>query len=515
MHRFLVAILSAMVLLSAPRAQAADDYQQHIQPLLATYCITCHSTEEQAGELDLQRLRTLADVRQDPHVGQRMLEQLALDEMPPQDSAQMSAAEKQRLTAWLQATLDEIALASAGDPGAVGLRRLSNAEYSYSIRDLTGIDSLDPAHEFPVDGGAGEGFTNAAAALVMSPTLLTKYLDAAKEVAQHAVLLPDTIAFSPSTSANDWATERLTRIRDFYGRYARADGAMAVDLQGVKFDTNAGGRLPLERYLATLHAERQSLQNNTTTVASVAQAHDLNAKYLGLLWQTLCEPQDSILLRSIQDKWNAGTLSAADIQAWQQVLWRFTSVGHIGKLNGPKQWQEPLSPLVDQLEIRHKLTVPADGSDVMVYLAASEAGDGRHGDFAIWDQPRIVLPSGDELPLEQVDAVWQGLVLRHAAIADQAADYLAAADALERSPDQADTAELAQARFGPRTLSRLARSARNRQQQRHRGPVAADRATGTHAGLRLHQGLDRSGRAERAGQFLRCRCPHPRRDEGS
>src|SRR5690606_30873315 len=187
-------------------------------------------------------------------------------------------------------------------PGAVGLRRLSNAEYTYSIRDLTGVDSLDPAREFPADSGAGEGFTNAAAALVMSPTLVTKYLDAAKEIAEHAVLLPDSIAFSPSTSANDWATERLIRIRELYRRYAASAGAMAVDLRGVKFDTKAGGRLPLERYPAAVHAERESLRHGTWTIGWVADAHDLNAKYVGLLWQMLSEPQEWVLLRSLQAK---------------------------------------------------------------------------------------------------------------------------------------------------------------------------------------------------------------------
>ncbi len=280
----------------------------------------------------------------------------------------------------------------------------------------------------------------------MSPTLLTKYLDAAKEIAEHAVLLPDSIAFSPSTSANDWATERLTRIRELYRRYADSAGAMAVDLQGVKFDTNAGGRLPLERYLAALHAERESLRNGTLTIGSVADAHDLNAKYLGLLWQMLSEPQESLLLRSLQAKWNAGTLAVADIQAWQQALWRFTSVGHIGKVNGPKQWQEPQSPLVDQLELRHKLAAPDDGSDVVVYLAAGDAGDGAAGDDTLWDQPRIVLPSGDELPLEQVGPLWQQLLARRATLVSRAADYLTAADAHERSAAFTAPAELASRR---------------------------------------------------------------------
>jgi hypothetical protein len=31
------------------------------------------------------------------------------------------------------------------------LRRLSNSDYTYTVRDLTGVDSLDPLREFPVD----------------------------------------------------------------------------------------------------------------------------------------------------------------------------------------------------------------------------------------------------------------------------------------------------------------------------------------------------------------------------
>src|SRR5207302_1008359 len=102
-----------------------------------------------------------------------------------------------RLLAWTRSFLDVEARAHAGDPGAVPLRRLSNAEYNYTLRDLTGVD-LQPAREFPADGAAGEGFTNAAEALTeMSPTLLNKYLNAAKETAAHAVLLPDGFRFSP------------------------------------------------------------------------------------------------------------------------------------------------------------------------------------------------------------------------------------------------------------------------------------------------------------------------------
>src|SRR5262249_3498369 len=141
----------------------------------------------------------------------------------------------------------------------VVLRRLSNAEYTYTIRDLTGVESLDPAKEFPADSASGEGFMNVGNSLVMSSSLLTKYLTAARDVASHAVLLPDGIRFSPSTSQRDWTEEKLAAIRAFYAQFTEPGGGSSVNLQGIKFDTKDGGVLPLEQYLrATL--ELRSLE---------------------------------------------------------------------------------------------------------------------------------------------------------------------------------------------------------------------------------------------------------------
>src|SRR5207244_11309986 len=105
--------------------------------------------------------------------------------------------------------------ARAGGPGHVPLRRLSNAEYNATVRDLTGVD-LQPARQFPADGAAGEGFTNAAEALAdVSPTLLNKYLAAAKDIADHALLLPDGFRFSLSKTRRDWTDEGTQHLRQF------------------------------------------------------------------------------------------------------------------------------------------------------------------------------------------------------------------------------------------------------------------------------------------------------------
>ena len=177
-----IASVICVVCALSPSAQAADEatatYTGKILPILDEFCIDCHSTDRPKGELDLERFASINDVRKHPSVWESVLAQLADGEMPPKKKRQPTAQQKQQLMNWVRSTLDAMALANAGDPGTVVLRRLSNREYTYTIRDLTGVASLDPAKEFPIDGAAGEGFTNVGSALVMSPALLTKYLDA-------------------------------------------------------------------------------------------------------------------------------------------------------------------------------------------------------------------------------------------------------------------------------------------------------------------------------------------------
>jgi hypothetical protein len=236
------------------------------------YCLGCHSTAKKAGELDLERFATLADARRGAKAWAHVPEMLNSREMPPKGAKQPTAQQRAKLSNWVQRFLDAEALANAGDPGPVVLRRLNNAEYTYTVRDLTGVSTLDPAREFPADSAAGEGFTNTGNSLVMSPALLTKYFDAGKEIAKHVELLPDGFRFSPSTTRADWTNEALGRIRALYARYSDSGGAETVNLQGIVFKTNDGGRLPVERYISALLAERPALQAGTKTFAAVAAA---------------------------------------------------------------------------------------------------------------------------------------------------------------------------------------------------------------------------------------------------
>ena len=428
------------------------EYQGTILPVLTEYCIDCHNPDKAKGDLDLEPFKSVADLRRHTRVWEKVVDQIAEGEMPPKEKPQPSGEQKTRLMTWVRSTLEHFGREREGDPGPVVLRRLSNAEYTHTIRDLTGVPSLDPAREFPVDGAAGEGFTNTGMALVMSPTLLTKYLDAGKDIASHAVLLPDGIAFSAKTSRRDWTDETLTAIREFYGRFCDSGGGQQVNLQGIKFGTNEGGRLPVEKYLAATLSERERLGRDAGAVDAVARERQLSAKYLGLLWAALNDRTPSQLLDGLRERWRTANPAeaaalAAEIGAWQAALWKFNSVGHIGKLNGPTSWLEPVTPLVPRQDFRVKLAPGADGADVTVWLAAGDAGDGSGDDVVVWENPRLVAPGRPDVMLRDVRAIAVGLDARRARLFAVASQALAAAAEAGQSPDRVDLPALA-ARHG-------------------------------------------------------------------
>jgi Protein of unknown function (DUF1587) len=68
---------------------------------------------------------------------------------------------------------------------------------------------LRPTRAFPADGAAGEGFINAAEALTdISPALFSRYLDAAKDIAQHAVLLNPRTSWTSTVRIRSPALKR-------------------------------------------------------------------------------------------------------------------------------------------------------------------------------------------------------------------------------------------------------------------------------------------------------------------
>ena len=397
-----------------PLAGLADEYRTQTRPLLQQFCPSCHSSVKPAGDLDLERFKTFAEVRRGTKTWLKVIEMLDNGEMPPIESRQPSEEQRKQLRGWVERYLHAEALASAGDPGPVVLRRLNNAEFTYTVRDLTGVE-LEPAREFPTDSAAGEGFTNAGNALSMSPALLSKYLDAGKAIASHAVLLPDGFRFSTFTGQRDRTNETLAKIRQFYRQridVVELGIGTSVGVVNLHGDCQIGqaGRLPLEKYFAATLAERAALTAGGKTIAAVAAERGLNAKYLGLLWANLNSTESSPLLDGVGTRWrNAKPEDAAalavEVASWQRGLWAFNVVGLMGRKGSGSQWMEPANPLVTQQEFRVPIPAVKEGEeakDVVVSLVVTDCGDGNQQDHVVWHQPRLVADKQPDLLLREV-----------------------------------------------------------------------------------------------------------------
>ncbi|MDF1840218.1 MAG: DUF1592 domain-containing protein [Rubripirellula sp.] len=421
---------------------AADDresssvleYRNQIRPLIERYCHDCHSGETTEADIDLNTFATHADVRRQLDVWLKIRNMLDSRQMPPKDSRQPTDDERKRLQTWLRAFLAREAEATAGDPGPVVLRRLNNEEYNYSVRDLTGIASLDPTREFPVDGAAGEGFINTGSAQSMSPALAQKYLDAAKQITRHTVLLPDGITFSPGTSRRDWTDERVADIRRFYSQ-ATVKSDVQIEVGGTGRVPNEGGAIPfVEYFLATLE-EREAISTGKATTKAIADNRGLNAKYLGTLWRTLsAQPTNkegsSPLLDQLRSQWqNATPADVGKLVAWieaqQKVLFKYNSIGHIGEGGKSKIWMEELTPIVTRRDVQVPMRYQEIG-EVSIFLTASDAGDGGSGDVVIWQNPRLTIENGPDIPLRDLAGLKQRLQHAQNEALSRTADYLSA-----------------------------------------------------------------------------------------
>ena len=277
----------AVLLLSSAFAPASlnREFTQEVHPFLDKYCVGCHSGTSAAAQFDLRGYSDISSVVRDHPRWAIASQKLAAKEMPPKGAPQPPEEKRKAIVDWISAVRESEARKHAGDPGAVLARRLSNAEYNYTIRDLTGVD-MRPTREFPVDPANPEGFDNSGESLSMSPALLNKYLQAAREVGDHMVLTPDGFDFSPHPMLVETDREKyaIQRIVNFYERQPTdyADYFQA----------------------AWKYKHRVQLGKPRATLATVANEAKLSAKYLPMVWSILeLEPNAAGPVAKLQDMW--------------------------------------------------------------------------------------------------------------------------------------------------------------------------------------------------------------------
>jgi len=267
-----------IAILAMPAAEGANSaldqqFEQTVRPFVTRYCAGCHSGNTPAAQFDLKAYSTMDTVVRDYPRWALVLEKLTAKEMPPAPMPQPPAEGRQQVIDWIKALRLNVARTNAGDPGLVMARRLSSAEYNYTIRDLTGVD-IRPAREFPVDPANTAGFDNSGESLSMSPALLNKYLQAAREVGDDIVLTPGGFDFAPHPMLVETDRDKyaIKRILDFYQRQP-TDYADYFEA-------------------AWRYKNRRALGKPGATLAGVAAEAKVSPKYLPMIWQILEEPQE-------------------------------------------------------------------------------------------------------------------------------------------------------------------------------------------------------------------------------
>jgi hypothetical protein len=321
---------------SAQGIVAADDLEAEfastIRPMLKAHCEGCHSGDAPEAKFDVTEYFDSHRVTQHLNSWQFLVSRVVIGDMPPADHLDRPSPEViHQLTSWTQRFRRQAAETNRGDPGVVGMRRLNHAEYNHAIRDLTHVD-IRPTKTFPIDPANEAGFDNSAESLTMTPALASKYLDAARLVAEHLVLAPEGIRFAPHPVVTETDRDRycVQRIVDFYRR------------------------LPTD--LADYFLALWDLQRSTRSITEIANTYQVSDRYLTTLAEELLNtPHQVGPLAALQQTWKETVVPCNDQQrardacrslaAYVQEL-RAKLSPKVPSLKGPKGLHEGSQTLV-------------------------------------------------------------------------------------------------------------------------------------------------------------------------
>ncbi|MBL8796162.1 MAG: DUF1592 domain-containing protein [Planctomycetia bacterium] len=208
---------------SQPAAPTADSaYPQDIQAILKAHCFSCHGPEKPKAGLDLTRLQTPTEFRAAHDIWKEAIDLIDRGAMPPAKQPALGKMDRERLLSWLRERIARQVADSAGEPGIVPLRRLTQGEYERTIAAITGV-AIPVKRYLPNDLVGAEGFGNAAAMQTLTSGHLERYLRAAEQVAAHARLLPHRgLVFETTPASPDSGTQLAAYVKDIEAIYGSA-----------------------------------------------------------------------------------------------------------------------------------------------------------------------------------------------------------------------------------------------------------------------------------------------------
>jgi hypothetical protein len=191
-----------MIAVTAAFGQSAIPNEQ---ATLKRYCAGCHNSKVKTAGLALDSL-DVHNVAPESEAWEKVVRKLRTRSMPPAGLPRPDEQTYQATLSSLESSLDA-ASAAKPNPGRTDtFRRLNRTEYHNAIRDLLAID-VDVNSMLPSDDSS-HGFDNVTVG-DLSPTLLERYLSAARKISRLAMGIPprspggDTMTLPPDLTQEE------------------------------------------------------------------------------------------------------------------------------------------------------------------------------------------------------------------------------------------------------------------------------------------------------------------------
>lgn len=295
--RLLLLQLVAVGPLASSTAVRAAETRDVAHSLIRQFCVDCHQSDGAEAGVNLQELASADDVGSRFRVWRKVIEQVEQELMPPESAeAQPTAEQRRRLVALLRQKLQVAAKEHDGEPGAVVLRRLTSAEYGYAIHDLTGID-FETDTGFVSDAVGGAGFTNTGIVQFTQDSTLERYLEAARQVADHAVVGTGPLGFFQDAGQTGFELSAIDRILRIYRRHgfrsAAGEGGKAFGLE----------KYPQAFLVAWRYRHRKRLGNPEATLESLALDAGMDIRFAEYIHSVLSRQSATFPTSEITEAW--------------------------------------------------------------------------------------------------------------------------------------------------------------------------------------------------------------------
>lgn len=169
-----------------PECESSESAIPKLRAAVTNYCIDCHSGASPDGDLDLESALG-SGIERHSEVWEHVVRKLKSRQMPPSGEPRPPEDIVQAITTGLTNALDAAAEKHPHPGRTDTFRRLTRIEYQNAIRDLLALD-IDAETLLPPDESS-HGFDNVTVG-DLPPTLLTRYINAARKISQLAIGAP-------------------------------------------------------------------------------------------------------------------------------------------------------------------------------------------------------------------------------------------------------------------------------------------------------------------------------------